>query len=135
MNTLNELERLLRAGTPGPWKLIENFRDAFSHDAGHYTVTDGTAFLDNQGSDAGEFSFENAALIVAAINALPGLIESARRVERLEAALKPFAQMADAVDGAKEVEVQITDVDSGESITLVMGTSRFLNARTALKGT
>ena len=34
-------------------------------------------------------------LMTRAINALPGLIESARRVERLEAALKPFAHVVD----------------------------------------
>jgi hypothetical protein len=129
MTTLDELEKLLEATQGEKWRVSN--RDPVR-------VVDGTgayiALCDphHKGDPLQE---TRAALIVAAINALPGLIESARRVKEMQAALKPFAQMADAVDGAKEVEVQITDVDSGESITLVMGTSRFLNARAALKGT
>jgi hypothetical protein len=68
MTTLEELEKLLKAGTPGPWT---HASDKLS--AGNIKAPD------------------NAALICAAINALPGLIESARRVERLEAALQEIA--------------------------------------------
>jgi hypothetical protein len=134
MTTLDELERLLKAGTPRPW--TEQGGGIGKFVEGRYEWSDiaDVAILPDRDAADGE-GRANAALIVAAINALPGLIESARRVEEMRAALKPFAQMADAVDGAKEVEVQITDVDSGESITLVMGTARFLIARAALKGT
>ena len=38
-------------------------------------------------------------LMTRAINALPGLIESARRVEGLEAALKPFAEYGATLEG------------------------------------
>jgi hypothetical protein len=71
MNTLDELERLLKAGTQGPWETKQN-------KAGNTTIgpVGYSGFITPWVCDD-----ENAALIVAAINALPGLIESARRVE------------------------------------------------------
>jgi hypothetical protein len=93
MTTLEELEKLLKAGTPGPWEksgvrtkcIIE---DAISIGA------DGLAYIylpigKTHNEQAG--ALNDAALIVAAINALPGLLESARRVEKLEAALIKIA--------------------------------------------
>jgi hypothetical protein len=60
------------------------------------------------------FEPEEAALIVAAINALPGLLESARRVERLEAALRPIADLCDWIgipdDDSREVPLKIRHI-------------------------
>jgi hypothetical protein len=89
MTDTKELEALLSAATPLPWTLVENFRDAFDPYTGHYTVPDGTAFLNNQGNDAGEFEYADAALIVAAVNALTAHLA---RIAELEAALKQIAQ-------------------------------------------
>ena len=89
MNTLDELERLLAATQGEEWRVSN--RDPVR-------VVDGTgayiALCDphHKGDPLQE---TRAALIVAAVNALPGLIESARRVERLEAALKPFTLVGD----------------------------------------
>ena len=82
MNTLDELERLLKAGTKGPWETKQN-------KAGNTTIgpVGYSGFITPWVCDD-----ENAALIVAAINALPGLLESAKRVERLEAALRLFLE-------------------------------------------
>jgi hypothetical protein len=75
MTTLDELERLLKAGTKGPWETKQN-------KAGNTTIgpVGYSGFITPWVCDD-----ENAALIVAAINALPGLIESARRVRELQA--------------------------------------------------
>ncbi len=79
MNTLDELERLLAATRGDEWRVSN--RDPVR-------VVDGTgayiALCDphHKGDPLQE---TRAALIVAAINALPELLESARRVERLEA--------------------------------------------------
>ena len=67
-DTLEELERLLKAGTPGPWWTPP----AEQND------TQGLVFMGRDGGFDLRFSplpKANAALIVAAINALPGLIE------------------------------------------------------------
>jgi hypothetical protein len=64
---LDELAELLAASTPPPWKVNQNWLDI--------------PWLNRA----------DAALICAAINALPGLIESAKRVERLESELDQSA--------------------------------------------
>ncbi len=89
-DTLEELERLLKAATPGPWEksgvrtkcIIE---DAISIGA------DGLAYIylpigKTHNEQAG--ALNDAALIVAAINALPELLD---RVERLEADMQVIA--------------------------------------------
>jgi len=99
MTTLDELERLREAAT-------KYFALPVSGDEGCMKIWDAQTrliadvrswgYLTGKGVGALGLSDEEAlkvqrelmALIVAAINALPGLIESARRVERLEAALK-----------------------------------------------
>jgi hypothetical protein len=99
MNTLEELERLLKAGTPGPWEaMIGTQAGTFlrapnaiiKNDRGPSYATEILSDEDYDTKDA------DAALIVAAINALPGLLD---RVERLEAALVEIKQAAqDFVD-------------------------------------
>ena len=123
---LEELERLLKAATPGPWR--DRADERYSPNAVLYGPddTDGDFLVIGslRGSkSAGSHSHSvhsipsctqalaNAALIVAAINALPGLIESARRVRELEAAL---AEMSDCqplpkiykYTGTAEVDVE-----------------------------
>ena len=83
MTSTEELERLIKAGTPdrpwhySPWH-VEEGPPAVRHPSGY--------IIANTDTNA------NAALIVAAVNALPELLE---RVRRLEEALKPFADEAD----------------------------------------
>jgi hypothetical protein len=86
-DTLDELEKLLKAGTPGPWERALNVVIAGS---------ERVAFVWRD--EDGQYSAANAALIVAAINAMPGLIESARRVEEMQAALTVMSEAADQFD-------------------------------------
>jgi hypothetical protein len=93
MTTLDELEQRLAVATTagllplsvaldqsGSWAVIlDPMR------SGLVRVVNGTPCFDP----------EEAALIVAAINALPGLIESAKRVEELRAALAVMSEAAD----------------------------------------
>jgi inosine/xanthosine triphosphate pyrophosphatase family protein len=94
MNTLDELERLINEATPGTWSITEDGDIVCQQ-----TVTeDGETYTESLSIATGECSqnwgyihwgkLEDAALIVAAINALPGLIERAQRAERLEAELE-----------------------------------------------
>jgi hypothetical protein len=79
---LEELERLNAGRTQGVWRL--------------HRLTDGTLVVvdgeEPQRVVASGRTPEDAALICAAINALEELVEMARRVAELEAALKPFAE-------------------------------------------
>jgi hypothetical protein len=96
MTTLDELEKLLAATQGEEWRVSN--RDPVR-------VVDGTgayiALCDphHKGDPLQE---TRAALIVAAINALPELIESARRVERLEALRRDM--IAAAPDALREGE-------------------------------
>lgn len=98
MTTLDELEKLLAAATPGPctegWRAMTDILKALD-DLGE--------LLDQLAGNAREFDFHatnrmerDAAkallAIEAAVNALPELLA---RVRRLEEALKPFADEAD----------------------------------------
>jgi hypothetical protein len=94
MTTLDELERLINEATPGTWSITEDGDIVCQQ-----TVTeDGETYTESLSIATGQCSqnwgyihwgkLEDAALIVAAINALPGLLD---RVERLEAALQNIA--------------------------------------------
>jgi hypothetical protein len=115
MNTLDELERLLKAGTPGPWERALNVVIAGS---------ERVAFVWRDKD--GQYSAANSALIVAAINALPGLIESARRVEEMRAALKTIDRFS------LIIEVGVRNTEPQFQPEIVAG---LLKARAALKGT
>jgi len=89
MTTLEELEKLLRLATTRPWKantadktgedwLICSLGNS-NEDGQDWIVTTDRIRASELDGDA---KFD-AALICAAINALPGLIESARRVEEM----------------------------------------------------
>ncbi len=77
---LDELERLLKAGTPGPWQLMAGDPLAIdAHQAVYVAKMTGATPVTRLAN--------NAALIVAAINALPELVAMGRRVAELEGAL------------------------------------------------
>jgi predicted transcriptional regulator len=103
---LEELEKLMATATGRPWQVVMKRDDdgvtsymirEHTHpsvvvernqywDEGYEPKTDADGYwLPDKNMDALPHRAGNAALIVAAINALPGLIESARRVEKLEA--------------------------------------------------
>jgi hypothetical protein len=124
MNTLDELERLLAATQGEEWRVSN--RDPVR-------VVDGTgayiALCDphHKGDPLQE---TRAALIVAAINALPGLLESARRVEEMQAALKPFAVFSECF-----TDVSHDDAVGARFSTTTISVGAFRHASAALKGT
>jgi hypothetical protein len=100
MTTLDELEKLLAAShekTPRPWK------------------TNGCELYDANGYSAADYlDLADAALIVAAINALPALLESARRVEEMRAALAFYADPANHIgypDPNAKVYIETSAID------------------------
>ena len=105
MTTLEDLERLLKAGTPWPWETWE--REARSNCWEIGTPEDHVADLFYCREEDHAYipwdearASSNAALIVAAINALPGLLESARRVEEMRAALQDAHTWHESADKA-----------------------------------
>lgn len=79
MIDLDELQRLHEAATPEPW-LSDRPRL-------HIRIRDSRGlFVMERGSHGGVRCHEDAALIVAARNALPALLRLARRARRLEEA-------------------------------------------------
>jgi hypothetical protein len=134
MNTLDELERLLKAGTPGPWHVGHNeLGDA----QGPMSIWPDANMIGAIIARCGpqqpwqgwyEQPAHDAALIVAAINALPGLIERAQRAERLEAALQEIA------DRHVPDQPAAYDVPRVDYLAMQYSAIRAL-ARTALKGT
>ena len=93
MTTLDELERLLKAGTPGPWKIERGKRCIQGPDTFEGEPLVLASMMGGRQWSASPYSQycvpgmkdgdANAALIVAAINALPGLIEMARDYAKL----------------------------------------------------
>jgi hypothetical protein len=116
MTTLEELAELLAASTPAPWKVNQYWLDI--------------PWLNRA----------DAALIVGAINALPGLLESAKRVERLEAELSGSAR-GSLVWWIERAKMQAQDMDD-EGILVdrdhwqqIVFLAHTQIARAALKGT
>jgi hypothetical protein len=105
---LEELERLLRAGTPGPWIFHDLRAEKEWEGDQSYSISVGLGFVDDAKYYPSAPCFDDAALIVAAINALPELVA---RVRELEGAL---AKMADCqalpkiykYTGTAEVDVE-----------------------------
>jgi hypothetical protein len=125
MTTLDELEKLLAEATQGEWYRSNNM---------DYVVGEDGPIAECEPIE-GYFRkhVANGALIVAAINALPGLIESARRVERLEAALKPFAEFEEAIRQSYKTHRDTDSFYIYNMTAILMGDLR--RARAALKGT
>lgn len=93
-----ELKRLMEEATPGPW-----FTFANGHCVGG-TPTDGSAGGVAMCSMAARTPQEvqaNAALVVAAVNALPALLA---RVEELERALKAIAKEQSATTATEAAD-------------------------------
>jgi hypothetical protein len=69
---LSKLRELLEKGTPGPWRTLDQYIDA---DTGPLPIA--TGWYDHMTMEGGQHhqaALANAALIVAAVNALPHLI-------------------------------------------------------------
>ena len=100
MNTLDELERLINEATPGTWSITEDGDIVCQQ-----TVTeDGETYTESLSIATGQTSqnwgyihwgkLEDAALIVAAVNALPALLDE---VERLREATQNLIAEADNI--------------------------------------
>ena len=89
-----ELKRLVEASTPGPWQLMAG--DPLAVDA-HQAVY----FAKMTGATPVTRLANNAALIVAAVNALPALLA---RVEELEGALGSIANSPTDGSGCNPTE-------------------------------
>jgi hypothetical protein len=105
MTTLDELENLLKAGTPRPW-FLSGVRFKMNGSDWHGVMSyneakkqDDNVCLVGYDPRTGE-GHADAALIVAAINALPGLLESARRVEKLETRDRVLIDVASSLAAA-----------------------------------
>jgi hypothetical protein len=73
-----ELRRLMAEATPGPWRFRASFRDCVVHPANDgRTIAQATACFDNDRA--------NAALIAAAVNALPALLDAVEREAKMRA--------------------------------------------------
>jgi hypothetical protein len=86
---LEELEQLLKAGTPGPWIFHDLRAEREWEGEQSYSISVGLGFVDDAKYYPSAPCFEDAALICAAINALPELVA---RVRELEGALKQIAE-------------------------------------------
>lgn len=121
---LGELETLLKAGTPGPWDRRPNGDGDAAIWCQHYAI--GTIYQDSPSRNKRR---NNAALIVAAINALPELVAMARRVAELEALL----EQADVIAETLQENIAESGDDTG-SLGIVMGFRLLLAAALQTKG-
>ena len=86
--TVEEWRVLLAKATPGPWcarPLAGGFNHAVTRRDDSYSHPDMEAPVASVGGDG-----SNAALIVAAINALPALLDRLERAEKIEAAAREY---------------------------------------------
>ena len=93
-----ELRKLLEAATPGPWR-------RFSNSIGVGVSTPHSDVAHCHGFDTGRTREEveaNAALIVAAVNALPALLETEARATAAEASLAAAKARETALEEALE---------------------------------
>lgn len=101
MSTLDELERLEKSATPGPWTYrVDDERLARPHPS----LND--AHDDDITKNATGLTVDNGALIVAARNALPELIAASRERDRLRAALETIRSWGNN-DGQNAIEMQM----------------------------
>jgi hypothetical protein len=147
-----ELERLLAAATPGPWKHIPGKRMVF-------VVAPECHVYSNRDNDDGEGPHHpntikrwnaDAALIVAAINALPGLIAAARELDAARAELAEIRAWTD--DNQRGLTAAVADAmwywddmpmdcDDAISLTSILKNSlrdngfQIVRLTAALKGT
>jgi len=100
MSDLAELRNLLDAATPRPWATRHGFTTLIDppRDGLRRAALADCAMSHGLGS-AGDTDRANAALIVAAVNELPRLLD---RIEALEKALVPFAKVGAEWDRSDE---------------------------------
>lgn len=85
----DELRELLAKATPGPW--VKRSHDGYMPDwcgivePVEVAGADGHVVANNETYYPAEISLENAALIVAAINALPELLDRSDRLTAIDA--------------------------------------------------
>ena len=110
MNDRTELRRLLEAASPVPWSTPRPSRSYAP-----YKVMDGRGY--DRSYDLAytveDTLGDNAEFIVAAVNALPGLLD---QLDSVEAALARVRALADRIDRHTEVEpdpVMFRDADTG----------------------
>jgi hypothetical protein len=144
MNTLDELEHLLKAGTPGPWhnnrspRCIQG-KDNFGDPVVIGGLIGGSRHWDNfpfseyckPGKSEGD---ANAALIVTAINALPGLIEMARDYAKLN---EPDGVLINMMRGTipKVSATSLHKLYTKDELINAAFTARIADHDAALKGT
>ena len=99
----DELERLIKAAqTDEPWTVVWYGDDSLPAIAIHRSTEDRICFMPTIQHPSDGVQFEaNAALIVAAVNALPELVE---RVKRLEGALKAIAKKQSATTATEAAD-------------------------------
>ena len=110
MNDRTELRRLLEAASPVPWSTPRPSRSYAP-----YKVMDGRGY--DRSYDLAytveDTLGDNAEFIVAAVNALPGLLD---QLDAVEAALERVWALADRIDRHTEVEpdpAMFRDADTG----------------------
>ena len=110
MNDRTELRRLLEAASPVPWSTPRPSRSYAP-----YKVMDGRGY--DRSYDLAytveDTLGDNAEFIVAAVNALPGLLD---QLDAVEAALARVRALADRIDRHTEVEpdpAMFRDADTG----------------------
>ena len=110
MNDRTELRRLLEAASPVPWSTPRPSRSYAP-----YKVMDGRGY--DRSYDLAytveDTLGDNAEFIVAAVNALPGLLD---QLDAVEAALARVRALADHIDRHTEVEpdpAMFRDADTG----------------------
>jgi hypothetical protein len=126
---LDELERLLKAGTPGPWwvQAAEDSPKDISHiwraapnpatyKGGQSKSWIATVLKSEYHGDVVSVAPNDAALIVSAINALPELVARGRRVAELEVLL----EQADVIAETLQENIAESGDDTG-SLGIVMG--------------
>ena len=137
MTELEDLKKLLAEATNRPWKantadktgeewLIASLGNS-NEDGLDYIVTTDRVRASELDGDAKA----DAALIAAAVNALPGMIARVEEMERLktrvktlETALGPFAQFADDV---KNGGIQLANSRAGWCLTVPVAGAAFLS--------
>lgn len=103
---LEGLEKLLTAATPGPWRIADMWGYASETiAAGHAAQYVAVAEMGNDGEPRHGRERDDAALIVAAVNALPTLLSTIRDLEaRVEAMREALKNLVDAADEAANAE-------------------------------
>jgi hypothetical protein len=138
---LDELERLLKAGTPGPWMLATSNSWRRFVSKTHTPVCE--PIVQNDGHP--DLHFRNggpdgpdAALITAAINALPELVARVREFEELKKDMSLVRVAAYYALSDREVIVTDKSLDEGRyshHIEIRREPDHYIVRRAALKGT